>query len=244
MTSALLIPDWPVAAKIKAVSSTRFGGVSFAPYDGLNLGMHVGDDSRLVAQNRAQLIAQAQMPSAPVWLNQTHSTVVAHITVPTSEMIDADGVFTSQPGVVCSAMTADCLPILLADRQGTQVAAVHAGWRGLANGIVENALRYFSGDVLAWLGPAIGPAAFEVGDDVRQAFISQHPQAHLAFTPGKQAGKWWANMPLLATQRLQRQGVTAVYGGDLCTYQDPTRFYSYRRDGVTGRQASFIWIDE
>lgn len=240
----LIIPNWPAPKCVKAVSSTRFGGVSLAPYAGLNVGAHVGDDLHLVEQNRQRVTQLADMPSAPVWLNQTHSTEVVVLNAPTSKVLDADGAFTTQDGVVCSAMTADCLPILLTNTQGTQVAAVHAGWRGLANGIAENALNHFSGDVMAWLGPAIGPSAFEVGDDVRQAFIEQHPQAHTAFTPGKQSGKWWANMSLLATQRLQRQGVKAIYGGDLCTYQDPERFYSYRRDGVTGRQASFIWIAE
>ncbi|MFB9135845.1 peptidoglycan editing factor PgeF [Vibrio olivae] len=240
----LITPNWSEVKNVHAVSSTRDGGVSLGEYRGLNIGDHVGDDWIKVEHNRQRLMQQAGMPSAPVWLNQTHSTKVVALNAPTSKVIDADGVFTTTPGVVCSAMTADCLPVLLADRQGRGVAAVHAGWRGLAHGIVENALNYFEGEVVAWLGPAIGPAVFEVGDDVRDAFMSEDANAHLAFRRGRQTGKWWADMPRLATQRLNLAGVDAVYNSGLCTYQDSNRFYSYRRDGVTGRQASFIWIEE
>lgn len=240
----LIIPDWPAPAKVKACASTRLGGYSRAPYEGLNLGVHVGDDWIVVEKNRQLLAAQAAMPSLPVWLNQTHSTLVTELLAPASKTQDADGAFTRQRNVVCSAMTADCLPILLTNREGTQVAAVHAGWRGLAGGIVENALAEFDSEVMAWLGPAIGPREFEVGQDVLEAFTAFDPLAAEAFTPREQAGKWLADMAMLATQRLNKAGVSQVYQSGLCTVEDPQRFYSYRRDGITGRQATFIWIEE
>ncbi|RDX37381.1 peptidoglycan editing factor PgeF [Vibrio campbellii] len=239
-----IIPNWPAPKNVKAFASTRVGGFSTAPYQGLNLGAHVGDDLSIVVKNRDWLAQEAKMPSAPIWLNQTHSTVVAQVSEPTTQVLDADGVFTSSSQVVCSAMTADCLPVLLTNTQGTQVAAVHAGWRGLANGIVENALELFSGEVMAWLGPAIGPQAFEVGDDVLQAFVDFDSQAHQAFTPRDVEGKWLADMSKLATQRLNKFGITQVFDSCLCTFQHKEDFYSYRRDGVTGRQATFIWIED
>ncbi|WP_440889680.1 peptidoglycan editing factor PgeF [Vibrio sp. WZ-1] len=239
-----IIPNWPAPKNVKAFASTRVGGFSIAPYQGLNLGAYVGDDSSIVEKNRDWLAQRANMPSAPIWLNQTHSTVVAQASVPTTQVLDADGVFTSSSNVVCSAMTADCLPVLLTNTQGTQVSAVHAGWRGLANGIVENALELFSGEVIAWLGPAIGPKAFEVGEDVLQAFMDFDPQAYQAFTPRNVEGKWLADMSKLATQRLNRAGVTKVFDSGLCTFQNKEDFFSYRRDGVTGRQATFIWIED
>ena len=239
-----IIPNWPAPKNVKAFASTRVGGFSTVPYQGLNLGAHVGDDLSIVEKNRDWLAQEAKMPSAPIWLNQTHSTVVAQVSDPTTQVLDADGVFTSSSQVVCSAMTADCLPVLLTNTQGTQVAAVHAGWRGLANGIVENALELFSGEVMAWLGPAIGPQAFEVGEDVLQAFVDFDSQAHQAFTPRDVEGKWLADMSKLATQRLNKFGITQVFDSGLCTFQDKEDFYSYRRDGVTGRQATFIWIED
>ncbi|MCR9907819.1 peptidoglycan editing factor PgeF [Vibrio campbellii] len=239
-----ILPNWPAPKNVKAFASTRVGGFSTAPYQGLNLGAHVGDDLSIVEKNRDWLAQQAKMPSAPIWLNQTHSTVVAQVSDPTTQVLDADGVFTSSSQVVCSAMTADCLPVLLTNTQGTQVAAVHAGWRGLANGIVENALELFSGEVMAWLGPAIGPQAFEVGEDVLQAFVDFDSQAHQAFTPREAEGKWLADMSKLATQRLNKFGITQVFDSGLCTFQEKEDFYSYRRDGVTGRQATFIWIED
>ncbi|OLQ85561.1 multi-copper polyphenol oxidoreductase [Vibrio panuliri] len=240
---SLIIPNWKVPKQVKAISTTRLGGCSVAPYQGLNLGSHVGDELAAVLENRQSLVVQASMPSAPVWLNQTHSTHVEVVSKPTDQILDADGVFTAQPGVVCSAMTADCMPVLLTNTQGTQVAAVHAGWRGLAHGIVENAVELFDGEVIAWLGPAIGPSAFEVGDDVLQAFCDFDSQASIAFKPTGKAGKWWANMDQIATQRLNKLGVRQVFASGMCTYADPERFYSYRRDGVTGRQASLIWLE-
>jgi len=239
-----ITPNWNAPKQVKAFASTRIGGCSKSPYEGLNLGMHVGDDPILVQSNRDLLQQQTEMPTAPVWLNQTHSTVVLEIAQPTNDVLDADGVITSSPNVVCSAMTADCLPVLITNTQGTQVAAVHAGWRGLAGGIVENALTHFSNDVMLWLGPAIGPQAFEVGEDVLQAFLDYDSKAEAAFVLGKQQGKWWANMATLTRLRMAKLGIDQVFDSGLCTYQDPQRFYSYRRDGVTGRQATFIWINE
>ncbi|WGW00961.1 peptidoglycan editing factor PgeF [Vibrio sp. YMD68] len=238
----MIIPNWNAPSCIKAVSSTRVGGVSLPPYDGLNLGTHVGDDVALVEQNRTLFAEQCAMPSQPVWLNQTHSTHIIEVKAPTEKVLDADGVFTRSHNVVCSAMAADCLPVLLTNTSGTQVAAVHAGWRGLAGGIIENAVNQFDGDVIAWLGPAIGATAFEVGEDVLHAFCLFDENADRAFMPIEN-NKWLANMTMLATQRLKRVGVNHIFSSDMCTYQQKRDFFSYRRDGITGRQAVFIWIE-
>ncbi|MCC4817669.1 multi-copper polyphenol oxidoreductase [Vibrio lentus] len=244
----MIIPDWNAPKNVKAFASTRFDGCSTGAYQGLNLGMHVGDDASLVESNRAWLKQQSKMPTVPVWLNQTHSTDVVTVLEPVVNVLDADGAFTTAKGVVCSAMTADCLPVILTDTKGTQVAAVHAGWRGLAGGILENAVAKFSNlgsdnQIMAWLGPAIGKDAFEVGDDVLEAFVRFDPQAQLAFKAKSEPGKWLANMSQLATQRLMKVGVTSVTDSNLCTYADSDAFYSYRRDGITGRQATFIWLE-
>ncbi|PWI32058.1 peptidoglycan editing factor PgeF [Vibrio albus] len=239
----VIIPDWNAPAKIKAISTTRDGGISLPPYDGLNLGMHVGDKPDVVQTNRDLLVREHHFPAKPVWLEQTHSTVVQRVCEPTDEVMAADGAITTASSVVCGVMTADCLPVLLTDTEGTQVAAVHAGWRGLANGIVENAVSQFDKPVMAWLGPAIGANAFEVGQDVFEVFVSHDPTAEWAFR-SKGNGKYLADMFLLATQRLKAAGVEDITVSGLCTYSDPSRFYSYRRQGVTGRQASFIWIEK
>ncbi|PMG46986.1 multi-copper polyphenol oxidoreductase [Vibrio lentus] len=244
----MIIPDWNAPKNVKAFASTRFDGCSTGAYQGLNLGMHVGDDALLVESNRTWLKQQSKMPMAPVWLNQTHSTDVVTVLEPVANVLDADGAFTTAKGVVCSAMTADCLPVILTDTKGTQVAAVHAGWRGLAGGILENAVAKFSNldsdnQIIAWLGPAIGKDAFEVGNDVLDAFVRFDPQAKLAFKAKSEPGKWLANMSQLATQRLMKVGVTSVTDSNLCTYADSDAFYSYRRDGITGRQATFIWLE-
>ncbi|PTQ03051.1 peptidoglycan editing factor PgeF [Vibrio sp. ZF 223] len=245
---SLIIPNWNAPNNVKAFASTRLGGFSTGAYQGLNLGTHVGDDASLVENNRTWLKQQANMPATPVWLNQTHSTDVVTVLQPTADILDADGAFTTAKGVVCSAMTADCLPVILTDTKGTQVAAVHAGWRGLAGGILENAVAKFSkldseNKIIAWLGPAIGKQAFEVGDDVLEAFVSFDPQAKLAFKAKPEQGKWLANMSQLATQRLNKVDVTSVIDSNLCTFADADAFYSYRRDGITGRQATFIWLE-
>ncbi|OQQ01849.1 multi-copper polyphenol oxidoreductase [Vibrio splendidus] len=245
---SMIIPNWNAPKNVKAFASTRFDGFSTGAYQGLNLGTHVGDDASLVENNRARLKQHANMPAAPVWLNQTHSTDVVTVLHPTADILDADGAFTTAKGVVCSAMTADCLPVILTDTKGTQVAAVHAGWRGLAGGILENAVAKFSNlgsenKIIAWLGPAIGKQAFEVGEDVLEAFVSFDSQAKLAFEAKSEPGKWLANMSQLATQRLNKVGVTSVTDSNLCTFDDADAFYSYRRDGITGRQATFIWLE-
>lgn len=242
----MLKPDWALPANISAITSTRNGGFSTGPYKGLNLGNHVGDDPELVEKNRKWLVEQHFLPTQPVWLNQTHSTKVVTVDKWTPEALDADGIFTATPGIVCSIMTADCLPILLANKQGTEVAAVHAGWRGLADGILKNALDFFSNpdDVIGWVGPAISQQFFEVGKEVVEHFVELDSNSIVAFEPKQDAaGKWMGNLPLIAKQKLLQFGVSDVVLSDLCTYTDKDQFFSYRRDGQTGRQASFIWIN-
>lgn len=238
-----IYPDWPVPAHVKALQTTRNGGVSAAPYNTLNLASHVGDDAMQVARNR-QLLAP-YLPSEPVWLNQTHSTLTIDAETAGCAAPNADASYTRKKQVVCVAMTADCLPVLLCDKNGTEIAAVHAGWKGLLDGVVESALDKFSAkpdDILVWLGPAIGPQAFEVGAEVRDAFIAKLPIASTAFVPHGD-NKWLGDIYMLAKQRLAARGVTNVYGGGLCTVSDPQRFFSFRREAVTGRMASMIWID-
>jgi hypothetical protein len=240
----LLQPDWPAPARVRAFSTVRGGGVSAPPYAGLNLGDHVGDDPAAVSANRQ--ILRRHLPGEPLWLRQVHGVAVvelgqAHGGAPP----EADAAVARQAGRVCAVLTADCLPVLFCDLGGTVVAAAHAGWRGLLAGVLEHtvaALGVAPREVLAWLGPAIGPDAFEVGDEVRQAFVAGWADAAAAFRPGVLAGKWWADLPALARQRLSRAGVEAVFGGELCTHGDGRRFFSFRRDGVTGRQGSFIWL--
>ncbi|PSW09567.1 peptidoglycan editing factor PgeF [Photobacterium sanctipauli] len=244
----VIFPDWPAPANVRAATTTRVGGVSEAPYQGLNLGAHVGDDLALVNANRGNLQSHLQLANAPQWLNQIHSTVVVDLETPLVEIPDADGSYTQRKGLACTVMTADCLPVILCDRAGTQVAAVHAGWRGLVDGIIEEAIARFSGDksdILAWMGPAIGPTAFEVGGEVRAQFIAVDAAAQQAFKPvaDNPDDKWLADLYMLATQRLNRAGVNQVFGGQYCTFSDSEQFYSYRRDGVTGRQATLIWLE-
>lgn len=243
MSSAAWIrPDWPAPANVRALSTTRSGGCSPAPYDAFNLGGHVGDEPALVAANRAAL--RAELPDEPCWLNQVHGTAVVDV-AEYAGVPDADAAVSRVPGKVCAVMTADCLPVLLCDRAGTVIAAAHAGWRGLVDGVIEATVQKMAvppSEVLAWLGPAIGPQAFEVGDEVRAAFMAVDPAADAAFRPGARPGKWLADIYLLARQRLARLGVTAVYGGDACTVTEKDRFFSYRRDGRTGRMASLIWL--
>lgn len=243
-TQHLIIPDWPAPAGVRAACTTRAGGVSQAPYASLNLGDHVGDATNAVAGNRARLRNVLNLPAEPCWLQQVHGNCAVNAAAQ-SQPCQADAAYTDQPGVVCAVLTADCLPLLLCDRAGTRVAAVHAGWRGLANGVIERALESFAasgGDLMAWLGPAIGPRAFEVGDEVRAEFVAHDAAAKAAFQPAR-AGHWYADLYTLARQRLSARAVSAVYGGDYCTYTDAARFYSYRRDGSTGRMASLIWLE-
>jgi hypothetical protein len=238
-----IIPDWPAPSWVKAVTTTRTGGVSVGAYASMNLAEHVADAPLAVAENRRRLREQLALPAEPVWLQQVHGRgiVAADDELPGAE---GDGAVSRIPGQVCVVMTADCLPVLLCDRAGTRVAAVHAGWRGLAGGVIEAAVAALEcpgNSVLAWLGPAIGPQAFEVGTEVRAAFVAQMPAAAEAFTP--QGERWRADLYRLAYQRLAALGITEVYGGGLCTYEDAARFYSYRRDGATGRMATLIWLE-
>ena len=239
-----ITPDWPAPAGIKALSTTRIGGVSQSPFDSLNLGDHVGDDPRAVEQNRQRLETELQLPSPLKWLQQVHGRDVANAET-AHDNCQADAIISRRAGRVCAVLTADCLPLLLCDRQARCVAAVHAGWRGLANGIIEATLEQMalpSDQLLAWMGPAIGPTAFEVGDEVRQCFMDQDHQAASHFKPSK-PGFWLADIYGLARQRLQAQGIGFIGGGDHCTVNEQQRFFSYRRDGTTGRMATLIWLD-
>lgn len=236
-----LIPDWPAPAGVKACVTTRTGGVSLAPFDSLNLGDHVEDSPEAVLENRRRLTAAFAIQ--PAWLRQVHGVVV--VEADPERIAEADGSWTGTPGIACTAMTADCLPALFCNKSGTRVAAAHAGWRGLAAGVLEAAadsLDAAPADVLVWLGPAIGPKAFEVGPEVREAFMQQHPQTAQAFVPSHNPGKFLADIYQLARLRLAARGITAVYGGGLCTVTDP-RFFSYRRSPRTGRFASLIWLE-
>ncbi|CNF05514.1 purine nucleoside phosphorylase YfiH [Yersinia nurmii] len=240
---SLILPQWPQPSSVKSCSTTRSGGVSVPPYNSLNLGAHVGDNPADVEQNRQQLITQAALPQAPQWLEQVHGTRVLRLTGEPAADIQADAVYSNVPGQVCAVMTADCLPVLFCSLSGDEVAATHAGWRGLCAGVLEQTLAEFSAkpsSIIAWLGPAIGPRQFEVGAEVKQAFVSADPQAALAFTPF--GDKYLADIYLLARQRLESAGIHAVYGGDLCTVSDEQQFFSYRREGITGRLASLIWL--
>jgi len=235
-----LTPDWPAPAWVRACVTTRSGGVSLAPFDSFNLGEHVEDDPIAVAKNRQRLLSL--LGCKPAWLRQVHGTAV--VQAEPGEVLEADASWTAAPGIACTIMTADCLPVLFCDRAGTRVAAAHAGWRGLAAGVLEatlDTLAVAPDEVLVWLGPAIGAQAFEVGGEVREAFIAVHPQAAAAFDPSANPGRYMADICQLARIRLAARGVTAVYGGGFCTHSDP-RFYSYRRAARTGRFASLIWL--
>ena len=237
-----IVPDWPAPKNVKTLQTTRNGGCSAAPYASLNLGDHVGDAPHAVARNR--MLLNSLLPSEPVWLKQVHGTVVADAGQ-TSCWPEADACITTHPGAVCVVMTADCLPVLLCDERGSAIGAAHAGWRGLCDGVIEqtvHAMNVPPQTIMAWLGPAIGPQAFEVGEEVRAAFVAQQPEAATAFAPGA-PGKWLADIYQLARLRLHALGVTRIYGGGLCTYADPQRFFSYRRDGATGRMGTFIWME-
>lgn len=242
MEPEFIVPDWPAPPGVRALQTTRMGGVSRGPYESLNLGDHVGDDPADVAANRARLAGL--LPGEPLWLKQVHGVAVADASAdrPGAE---ADAAIARQGGRVCVVMTADCLPLLLCDRAGTVVAAVHAGWRGLAAGVVEAAVAAMGrpgSELLAWLGPAIGPEAFEVGEEVRADFMAHDPGAAEAFV-ARGGGKWLADIWLLARQRLNSLGIDSVWGGGQCTVSDRGRFFSYRRDGVTGRMGTFVWLD-
>jgi YfiH family protein len=263
LLSDCLIPEWPAPPGVRAVCTTRSGGTSAAPYDSLNLGLHVGDDGAAVSANRQRLAATlvAMRGGRPVFLNQVHGQRVLHLQAATPEGCEADACTTTTPGAVCTIMVADCLPVLLAAADGSRVAAAHAGWRGLAGaggqGVLEEVLKAFrpqspantahaAPEIVAWLGPCIGPAAFEVGDEVRAAFVESLPAAADCFVPCS-AGKWRADLAGLARQRLAAAGVSRISGNDgsaaWCTVGNPSRFFSHRRDRVSGRMAACIWLE-
>jgi len=252
----MIHPDWPAPETVQALTTTRQGGTSNRPWNSLNLADHVGDDPLTVQENRRYLRRVLSLPSEPVWLRQVHGEEVVetacHIKGPgrensSSPLIEppqADASVSREPGRVSAVLTADCLPALFCDRSGSCVAAAHAGWRGLAAGVLERTVQVMGvapEELLVWLGPAIGPQVFEVGDEVHAAFTEQHAQAGDAFAPRPQ-GRWLADLYHLARIRLLSVGVSAVYGGDRCTFTEADHFYSYRRDGVTGRMATLIWL--
>jgi len=236
----LLQPDWPAPERVRSCITTRAGGVSQAPFDTFNLGDHVDDQPAAVAENRYRL--GSALGCVPAWLQQVHGIQV--VEADPRKVLEADASWAATPGVASVVLTADCLPVLFCDRSATRVAAAHAGWRGLAAGVLEETVRTLAvpGDqLLAWLGPAIGPQAFEVGSEVREAFLDAHAQAATAFAPSPNPGRYMADIYQLARIRLAACGVMAVYGGGGCTFSDP-RFYSYRRMPRTGRFASLIWL--
>lgn len=236
----LLVPDWPAPPNVRALVTTRAGGSSRPPYHSLNLGERCGDDPAAVAANRRRLAAM--LPGEPGWLCQVHGKRVVEL--PAGAGAEADAAWTDRPGTVCAVLSADCLPVLLCDRAGSRVAAAHAGWRGLVAGVLEAtvaALATPPDQLLAWLGPAIGQQAFEVGPEVRAAFVALDPLAASAFLPG-QGDRWHADLYALARLRLAGAGVGAVSGGGACTFSEVERFYSFRRERDTGRMACLAWL--
>ncbi len=243
MDPEFIVPDWPAPRRVRALSTTRAGGVSVAPWNSFNLGDHVGDAPASVQMNRRMLRDTGGLPAEPRWLEQVHGCDVSTSVLPRWR---ADAGFSDRAGEVCAVLTADCLPVLFCNDSGTAVAAAHAGWRGLADGVLEQTIACFQGppsSLLAWLGPAIGPHHFEVGPEVRAAFVDAHAEAASAFRPGK-GDRWFADIWALARQRLNAAGISRIHGGGRCTYEEEERFYSYRRDGKTGRMASLIWLEE
>ena len=241
--------SWPAPEFIKAGTTVRTGGVSQAPYDSFNLATHVGDEPSQVLQNRQQFLSELKLTTAPHWLEQTHSTEA--ILLPANEtLVKADASYSFEKKTVCVVMTADCLPLLITDKEGSCVAAIHAGWRGLADGIVERTIAQLPAkeeSLLVWLGPAIGAKVYEVGEEVYDAFTEADIEAQQAFqevvVQGMSEKHWLFDIYHMATLKLKRLGINHIYGGDFCTFSDEQQFYSYRRDGVTGRMASFIWMD-
>jgi len=236
-------PDWPVADNIHAAVTLRTGGVSKGVFQSLNPALHVNDNAERVMTNRQHISQMLKLPAEPVWLEQVHGDRVIKADE-NAALKQADASFTEQPGVVCTVMTADCLPILLANANGSQIAAIHGGWRGLLAGVISNTVALFnsSNNVIAWLGPAIGPDCFEVGAEVQSSFVAKSPKYSDAFKQ-KNQDKYLADIYQLARIELAMLGIKQVYGGDFCTVSDKQRFYSYRRDGETGRMATLIWRD-
>ena len=238
-----ITPTWPAPPNVRALTTTRRGGASRGPYESLNLGDHGGDDPAAVQRNRALLRKALSLPAEPLWLKQVHGVNVVDA-ASAKPGVTADGAYTDKPGVVLAVLTAVCLPVFLCNRAGTKIALLHAGWRGLAAGVIEagvGRLRVPGGEVLAWLGPAIGPDSYEVGDEVRAAFVAHDAAAAAAFQPNG-PGRWRADLYELAGQRLRACGVHAIFGGEHCTLREPHRFFSYRREGQCGRMASLLWL--
>ncbi|WP_417542794.1 peptidoglycan editing factor PgeF [Methylophaga thalassica] len=244
-TLEFITPEWTMPDHIQAYTTTRKDGISPSPYDSLNIANHVNDTPENVEKNRAALNSALKLPASPLWLQQTHSTQVIN-SQDWQEGIEADAIYSNQTNHVCAIMTADCLPLLLSNASGTEIAAVHAGWRGLADGIIEKTLAQFDAaaeHIYAWLGPAIGPEKFEVGLDVYEAFLSHDPMAEVAFQQSDDS-HFLADIYQLARLRLRQHGVSQLFGGNYCTMTDASRFFSYRRDGETGRMVSLIWISD
>jgi len=251
VTPQWLVPDWPAPPTVRALSTLRVGGASRPPYASLNLGDHVGDAAMAIAKNRRSLREAAGLPVEPFWLSQVHGIRVADLDLEADSAAAADAAITRQAGRVCAILTADCLPILLASESGDRVAAAHAGWRGLAGGVIEATVKALGcppRELLVWLGPAIGPRHFEIGAEVREELLRSEtagggdPSAAAAFQPNDR-GRFMADLYALAKGRLRRLGVERIYGGGECTYADADKYFSHRRDGTTGRQASLIWLE-
>jgi YfiH family protein len=239
----LLNPQWDAPPNVHSAFTLRGGGVSGAPFDSLNLGAHVGDDPSSVAENRRRVAARLALPAPPLWLNQVHGVDVRDADAGTAVPRSADAVITRRRGVVCAIMVADCIPVLLAARDGSVIGAAHAGWRGLAAGVIDNTVRAMgvpAAQLVAWLGPSIGPAAFEVGEEVRATFLATDSSA--AAFRANERGRWLCDLPALARGRLQALGVSAIAGGSWCTLSDSSRFFSHRRDGRSGRMAALLWL--
>lgn len=240
-----IIPNWQAPVNVRGFTTTRQGGVSLAPFDSFNLGDHVGDEKSAVKTNRTLLRQDFGLPQSPLFLTQTHSTRVIQLPYQ-GENLEADAVYTRAPNQVCAIMTADCLPVMFCSIQGDEVACAHAGWRGLCDGVLEETVKCFqakSENIIAWLGPAIGKTAFQVGREVVEQFVTQDPNARLAFQPdGNNQDKFFGDLYQLATQRLNRLGIHQIYGGEHCTFTEKDQFFSYRRDKQTGRMATVVWF--
>ena len=260
MQLPIVLPNWPAPPGVRVATTTRRGGISAAPFDTFNLAAGIGDSPAAVAENRSCLTRALRLPEAPRWLKQVHGTRVVDAQSvgepaatpsagapadPPVTLVEADAIVARHPGPVCVVLTADCIPVVISDRNGSRVAIAHAGWRGLAAGVLETTVAALGGPskaLIGWLGPGIGVDHYEVSDDVRDVFLAHAPDDATAFVPSP-PGCWLADLFELARRRLHRAGVVSVYGGEHCTFSDPDRFYSYRRDGATGRIATIAWIE-
>jgi len=237
--------NWTAPTHVKGFTTTRIGGMSQGEFQGFNPAFHVGDNEKSVEENRKLLKNHLNLPGEPCWLTQEHTNIVVNADPNSQQPPVADASYTNQKNRVCVVMTADCLPILITNKEGSEIASIHGGWRGLLGGIIDNTLQKFKSppeDLIVWLGPAIGPEIFELGDEVREQFVSTYPESSKAFKPFQD--KWLGNIYLLARQQLKNKGVEAIFGGDFCTYSNSELFFSYRRDKITGRMATLVWIED